>query len=196
MTAPLADLLDPTGLQGFATADQTFFLQAAGQMIRAFCGWHIAPSISVTNERTEVGHDGIITLPSLHVTAVDSVVVEGRTLTPPPVDGQVPVAGAPLPEYDWQPNGVIELRRRWPLLLGWHHHQATVTYASGYDEPPPEVAAIGYEIALQAMSRPGANARDVGAGPYRVTLLKLGVSLDADQKSRLYEAGVVRAQFA
>ena len=73
---------------------------------------------------------------------------------------------------------------------------ATVSYTLGYDVLPPEVSAVGYELTLQAFNRPGANARDIGAGPYRVTLLKIGVTLDADQKARLHAAGVVRPQFA
>lgn len=192
MAEQLADLLSPDGLQKFATADQTFFLQAAGQLIRDFCGWHIAPSVKVVNKQVEVGARGLIILPTMYVTSVDSVIVDGRTLVPPPADGQVPVAGGPLPEYDWDETGVITRRHPgWPL-----RPRATVSYTHGYPQLPPEVGAIGYELALQAMSRPGANARDIGAGPYRVTLLKLGVSLDADQKSRLYDAGVVRPQFA
>ena len=97
-------------------------------------------------------------------------------------------------EYDWDATGVIYLHHR-PTWLRCHRW-VTVSYTHGYDVLPPEVSAVGYEIALQAMSRPGANARDIGAGPYRVTLLKLGVSMDPDQKSRLHAAGVVRPQFA
>lgn len=186
MTTPdsdeLPDLLDPVGLQKFATADQTFFLQAAGQLIRDFCGWHVAPSVAVVDERAELGHDGIITLPSMHVTSIDALSVGEHALTSPE-------------DYTWDATGTIELHRRhaWPR---WRHRAATVSYTHGFGCLPPNVAAIGYELTLQALSRPGANAKDIGAGPYRVTLLKLGVSLDADQRARLYEAGIVRPQFA
>lgn len=146
----------------------------------------------VVNQQVECGQRGLIILPTMYVTSVDSVIVDGRTLNPPTPDGQVPVAGGPLPEYEWEPTGVIYRRQpSWPL-----RRMATVSYTHGYPSLPPDVAAVGYELALQAMSRPGANARDIGAGPYRVTLLKLGISMDADQKSRLYDAGVVRPQFA
>lgn len=172
--APLADLLDAAGLQSFATADQSFFLQATGQLIRDYCGWHIAPSVSVVDEQVEIDH-GLITLPSLQVTSVDALTVGDRTLSSPD-------------DYSWDDTGTVRLHHR-SSWCRW----ATVSYTHGFPELPPEVGAIGYELALQAMSRPGANARDIGAGPYRVTLLKLGVSLDAEQKSRLYAAGVVRA---
>jgi len=73
MTSPLADLLDPNGLQQFATSDQAFFLAAAGSAIRDFCGWHIAPSVAITDQTIPCGERGLITLPSLHVTAIDAL---------------------------------------------------------------------------------------------------------------------------
>jgi hypothetical protein len=93
-------------------------------------------------------------------------------------------------------SGSISLicRDRW----AWWNEECTasVDFTHGYADLPRDVAAIGYELALQAMSRPGANAQDMGAGPYRITLLKLGIGLDTDQESRLRAAGVVRAGVA
>lgn len=175
----LADLLDADGLQKFATADQAFFLGAATDMIRHFCGWHIAPSKTETAQRIRVGERGLVLLPTLFVSAVAAVVVDGRTLTYPD-------------DYEWDTTGVITRRvPNWPK-----DRTALVTYTHGYAAAPRDVAAIGYELVQQARSKPGANSKDVAAGPYRVSLLKLGVGLDDDQKRRLWDAGVVRAPIA
>jgi hypothetical protein len=183
----VAELLTAQGLQKFATADQSFFLAAAGRLIRDFCGWHIAPNITVT-EWIECGEHGLIILPTLHCTNVISVQIGNRVLEQ-------------WKEYQWDASGVINRTvANWPPLTGVpsfpHPPMAKVNYSHGFVELPPNVAAIGYEVALQGMSRPGANAIDVGAGPYRVSLLKVGLALDADQKERLWNAGVCRAGIA
>lgn len=180
-------LLTPSGLQKFATGDQSFFLKAAGHLIRDYCGWHIAPTIDAVLN-VECGERGLIILPTLYVTNVASVQIGNRVLEP-------------HTEYHWDHTGVINRTvANWPPIMGVpafpHPPRARVTFSHGYPELPENVAAVGYEIALQAMSRPGANTKDIMAGPYRVGLLKLGVALDDEQKSRLWEAGVVRAGIA
>lgn len=176
----LADLpLSPEGLQKFATSDQAFFLGAAGDMIRHFCGWHIAPSVTVEDARIRLGEKGLLILPTLYLTDIASLKVDNRVLVHPT-------------EFEWEDTGVVYRKvANWP-----RDPWCTITYTHGYADLPRDVAAIGYELALQAMSRPGANAKDMGAGPYRITLLKLGIGLDDDQQDRLYAAGVVRPQIA
>ena len=185
MTEPLADFLNADGLQKFASGDQVFFLGAAVDMIRHFCGWHIAPSLAVVDARIRVGQQGLISLPTLQLTSVDSLVVDGRALVE-------------HDDYEWDDTGIITLARPFDPCVAWDwpDRWATVGYTHGYPETPRDVAAIGYELVQQARSKPGGNAKDMGAGPYRVTLLKLGVGLDDDQKSRLWESGVVRAGIA
>lgn len=171
--------LTPEGLQKFASSDQEFFLGAAGDMIRHFCGWHISPSLAVTGARVLMGEKGLIALPTLYLTSIEALTVDNRLLVHPH-------------DYEFESCGIVYRKvANWP-----RDRWATMDYTHGYDDLPRDVAAIGYELALQAMSRPGANAKDMGAGPYRVTLLKLGIGLDQDQKSRLWEAGVVRSPIA
>lgn len=181
MTSPIIeDLpLTPEGLAKFASSDQEFFLGAAGDMIRHFCGWHIAPSVSVVGAHIRLGERGLIALPTLYLTSVESLIVDKRVLVPD-VD------------FTAEDTGIITRKvPNWP-----REPLATISYTHGHATLPRDVEAIGYELALQAMSRPGTNAKDLGAGPYRVTLLKLGIGLDDDQKARLWSTGVVRVPIA
>lgn len=181
MTQPPADFLTADGLAKFASADQDFFLGAAVDMMRHFCGWHISPSVVVTAARVPVGSQGIVALPSRYVTAVSDLSINDKV-----IDSDH--------GYDWAaPSNIVQLKRA-HFVQPFPH--LTITYTHGYDTVPRDVEAIGYELVQQARSKPGGNAKDVGAGPYRVTLMKLGVGLDDDQKDRLRAAGVVRAPIA
>lgn len=181
MADPLAELLNPTDLGKFASSDQSWFLSAAGEAIRDFCGWHIAPSLTLTAARVRLGERGLIILPSMHVTDVASVTVGEKVL-------------AFGTDYDWiAPSPTI---RRLVASFPYRNQYATVTYTHGFAEVPKDVAAVGYELVQQGRSRPGANSKDMAAGTYRITMLKVGTSLDDDQKGRLWAAGVVRPQIA
>lgn len=181
MSQPVANFLTPEGLAKFASGDQDFFLQAAVDMIRHFCGWHISPSVTVTGARLMIGSEGLVTMPSRYVTSVSDLSVNDHALAVN--DG-----------YLWEaPRSWIQLKRK---HFVHPFQQAVLTYVHGYDEIPADVEAIGYELVQQARSKPGGNSKDVGAGPYRVTLLKLGVGLDEDQMNRLRAAGVVRPGIA
>lgn len=192
--AELADLLNATDLQKFASSDQAWWLAAAGRAIRSFCGWHIAPSVAVLGARIRCGEQGIICLPSLYVTAVSNLTVDGNLL----VRDQ---------DYYWEPpdqanrasNGAIihrVARGYWRSSAYPRNPFCTVDFTHGYPDVPEDVAAVGYELTQQGRSRPGANAKDLTAGPFRAAFLKTGNSLDPDQKQRLWEAGVVRGGFA
>ena len=167
--------LTPEGLQQYRSGDETLLLEAAQGEIRDYCGWHIAPSETVTNASVRIGERGLILLPTLHLTAVGQVQVDGRTL----------VYGV---DYDWDKVGYISR-----LVPSWPRHRvATVTYTHGYAEIPPNVAVIGYELAQRAMDTVGGNTKDFNAGPYRMSLRSLGVELDESQRRRLEEGGYVR----
>ena len=61
----IPDLLSTSGLEAYRSGDESLFLQAAGQEIRDFCGWHIAPSITVADEPHDIRR-GLIVLHTLH----------------------------------------------------------------------------------------------------------------------------------
>lgn len=167
----VAELLNSEGLQSYRDADEAFFLKAAGEAIREACGWHVSPVETVTKQ-VRVGERGIIILPSLHVTAVSSLVVDGRQLGYPD-------------EYEWETCGVISRRMAsWP-----RNPMATVTFTHGWAELPATVAAIGYELAQRAMDTVSVNTKQFGAGPNTVSLAALGIELTPNQKTRLSEGG-------
>jgi hypothetical protein len=163
----VAELLDQPGLEEYRNADEAFFLKAAGEAIRDFCGWHIAPSDTVTGARIPVGQRGIIMLPSLHVTAVTAVTVDDRVLVYPD-------------EYEWESAGFITCR--WGTV-------AVVDYERGHPELPATVEAIGYELAQRAIDTVSVNTRQFGAGPNTISLAALGIELTDNQQRRLLEGG-------
>lgn len=184
----LDSLLNAGDLAKFASSDQSWWLAAAGRAIRDYCGWHVFPSVALTGAKVRCGERGLVILPSKWVTAVNNLVVDGSPLV---LDV----------DYYWQPAdptnmegyGNVIQRRSYAYP---RNPYATVDYTHGYPTLPEDVAAVGYELVQQGRSRPGSNAKDLGAGPYRVQYLKTGNSLDDDQKRRLREAGVVRAGIA
>ncbi|QBP29672.1 head-to-tail adaptor [Mycobacterium phage Typha] len=149
--------------------DAEFFLAAAEAAVRDYCGWHLAPSRTVT-ERVPLGERGLIVLKTMHLTAVTSVVVNGEELDPE--------------DYDWEACGVItRTRPSWPNSP---RPKATVTFTHGYTDCPPNVAMVVLELASLAKEMPASPAKDVYAGPFRMSLAnQLGNSLNPDQKSRL-----------
>lgn len=164
----LAPLVDPAQLTAYEDGDAALHIAAAEQAVRTYCGWHIAPSLEVTGARFRAGERGLVMLPSLYVTDVAKVTVDGRVLDPS--------------EFDWEQCGFISRRcPSWP-----HDPYVTVDFTHGYEECPADVAAVVYELASTSIEMPASPARDVTAGPFRLTLASsVGSSLSRDQKGRL-----------
>lgn len=193
MTSPdVPQMLEAADLALFQASDQDFFLDAAGETVRNFCQWHIAPSIDVT-EIVPVQPDGTIMLPSLYVTEVASVKLDGVELDPM--------------TYTWQQAGYIHAFRRnffewplWPLESDQPFHEypsatarhAEVTYSHGYPQLPTTVKAVGLELASRAMELPAGVATQLGAGPNTITLGALGIVLTDEQRRRLGPFTLVR----
>lgn len=155
----------------FEAGDSTWFLTAAEAEVRKYCGWHIAPSVDVIAGKYRCGERGLIMLKSLHVTAIDSVTVDGRELA--------------ADEFDWEECGFISRRcPSWP-----HDPYARVSFTHGHEECPADVAAVVFELASSAIALPAVPAAkvDITGGPFRLGLTgaSLGVSLSKDQKDRL-----------
>lgn len=86
----MSELVTPEDLGAYLSGDSERALAAAEAAVRAFCGWHVAPS------KTEVvtvwgAGDRSVLLPSLYVAAVASVTVDGE-----PVEG-----------FEWTPDGIL-----------------------------------------------------------------------------------------
>lgn len=88
----------------------------ATQMIRDYCGWHVAPS-----REDEVTIDGtgadVVLLPSRRVAEVSSVSVHGQEL--------------PADAYEWSAIGALRRKGgRWPDS----YRSITVTFTHGFDD--------------------------------------------------------------
>ena len=193
MTSPMGEpLLNSTDLASFQASDPDWFLNAVGDTIRNFCQWHIYPSITVT-ESVPIQPEGTIMLPSLYVTGVESITLNGLALNPC--------------AYHWHQAGYINRIQHhyfqwplWPLESEQRFREypsplarhAEVTYTHGYTELPPVVAAVGMELANRAMELPSGIATQISSGPYTISMGALGVVLTDDQRRRLGPFTLVR----
>lgn len=124
-------------------------VSAASALIRAYCGWHIAPSITETITLDGKG-GSILVLPSLRVTAITTVVADGVTLA----------ASA----YSWSQSGLVErVGGCWPRKL----RSIAVTFTHGYAETPLEVRQF-----MKLLAESGAGSSPIATaqvGQVRVT---------------------------
>lgn len=141
------DLPAPSGVDADAWA-------AAVAAARAFCGWHIAPSVTQT-VTLDGGWSSVLILPSLHVTAVASVVNDGTPITAP----------------DWSPAGMV--RRGDCGVWSGKYQGVTVTFTHGYDRLPMDLQAVLTTMASRGVTAP--QGSQLVAGPFQVN----GVSVAA-----------------
>lgn len=178
---PIAPLVssDDSDLASWQAGDQDSFLAKVCESVRVFCGWHIAPSVSVSSRRYWVKEGGLVMLPSTHVTCVEQVAVGYETrhvLTP-------------FQDYSWEePKGWLRVHAH--NLPGgfysWHEPHVFVSYTHGHAETPEDVRAVIYEVLATALELPASNASEVMTEHYRFNLKStVGVSLSDDQKNRL-----------
>jgi hypothetical protein len=196
----------------YAAGDPEFLLRTTGDTIRAYCGWHISPSITEVVDKLEVGSRGIVMFRTLYLTDCTEVWV-----TPEP--GHTPYLLDPR-SYTWHEEGYIEpvagasfratsgyYYEPGPTFLptgNWGLVSATITH--GYECVPNDIKAIAYELAGWASSgSPGQGApgmvvggdvKTISSPGFSLTLggdTSLGMNLNADQKARLakYKIGGV-----
>jgi hypothetical protein len=193
MTNPVGEpLLNVTDLNSFQASDPNWFLEVAGDTIRNFCQWHIYPNITVT-ESVPIQPEGTIMLPSLYVTGVESITLNGLTLNPS--------------AYHWHQAGFINRIQHhyfqwplWPLESEQRFREypsplarfAEVTYTHGYETLPPTVAGVAMELANTALELPSGVAKQIGSGPYNIGLKELGLVLTDNQRRRLGPFTLVR----
>jgi hypothetical protein len=204
MTTPVApQLLNADDLASFQAIDPDWFLSAAGEVIRTACQWHIAPSITVTDTVT-IAPDGTIMLPSLYVTGVQFVAINGVEIDPstyqPHQAGYItwyPTRGGGVPSG--YPGGFSEWSL-WPLQSDTPFNAypspvaqyADVTYTHGYPELPAAVKTVGLELVTRAMEMPSGIAKNLTAGPYSIGLGTLGLVLSDEERRLLGPYTLVR----
>lgn len=128
----------PQGVDAMAWA-------AACAAVRAYCGWHIAPS--VTETVTVDGSGGSVQfLPTLHLTDLVSISSDGTVITDP----------------EWSTTGMV--RGSWTSKF----RGVVATMIHGYDECPDDVMAVLANLAESGDLMAG--ARQITSGPHSVTL--------------------------
>jgi hypothetical protein len=189
MTTPadIPQLLSPDDLALFQAADPDWFLNAAGEIVRGYCQWHIAPPITVT-DTVPIQPDGTILLPTLYLTDVTSIVIDGITLDPatytPYLDGSITRQNVQQPyfEYPLWPLESDRPFREYPSAIAFH---ADVTYTHGYPTLPVQVETVAFELVTRAMELPAGLATQISAGPQSISFGAIGLVLNAEERRRL-----------
>lgn len=119
--APLVTKDDLAEFPGAPFKEST--VEAAAGQVRRICGWHIAPSLTMT---LTLDHDGsgVLYLPSLHVTDVSAI----RDLT-----GSEP---REIDRWRWSGAGLVE----GAFPRGFRSVEVTLTH--GYSECPPDLLPV------------------------------------------------------
>lgn len=117
---------------------------AACAAVRNYCGWHVAPSITETIIMDGPG-ERILPLPTLHLTAVESITIDGRAVTEP----------------KWSQDGTV---------VGWwgcapRSIMAEITH--GYDVVPADLLRAVQTVAQRGVANPLGAVR-VAAGPFNL----------------------------
>lgn len=135
------------------TSDAAGRLLQAEALVRDYCRWHIAPSRTATFSKRV--RSRVLLLPSLYVTAVTSVTVDGVAVDPD--------------EYD--PDGVAAgvLER----LCGRWCGRVVVAFTHGYTDPPEVVTGVVQAVAQRAVDNPHSVVRDL-VGPFSHTYPQTG----------------------
>lgn len=130
-----------------ADDDRTGLLLAAAlAAARRYCGWHVTPSRSDTITVDGNGR-GLILLPTLHMTALTSLTVDGVDID--------------LSTVSWATRGVIVRNTAFtPKLAG-----ITAVITHGYDEAPDWELAV-----LSAVDRSSFGAAREVIGPFQYSV--------------------------
>jgi len=131
-------------LGSYTSGDEQTLIDQATAEVRRFCGWHITPSVTEDVTVDGSGH-GFVSLPSLHVTAVSSVIEDGYLLD--------------ATSYEWSSIG--QLWRAWPWSGRLRSITASITH--GFPDIPEDVRAVVLAVAARAKASPdGVVRRQVG----------------------------------
>lgn len=111
-------------------------LQAATDIIRGICGWHIAP-LHTDEVVTLDGYGQTLSLPTLHVTAVSEVTV----------DGDVTASDT----YQWSTLGELRRDDQW-WSVGYRNVSVKMTH--GYTDVPAALKQLALAMASRSLTAP------------------------------------------
>lgn len=126
MTNPLTQpLIDPTDVDAVTTTDAVAY---ASDIVRTYCGWHIAGSAEQTLTFDCKGGRWFA-LPALYVTDVD-------TITKTADDSEIT-------DWSWSQNGLLYREGTWPAGL----RVMEITFTSGLEAAPDAIQAVVLAVA-------------------------------------------------
>jgi hypothetical protein len=140
-------------------------LDQAEGIVRAYCGWHIAPSRDSSELLSTKA--GVLLLRSLHVTAVASITLADATVLDPTT-------------YTWDASGIVRLNDGW-CTDWWNQQSATIEYSHGYATPPAEVVGVVRALAQRGINNPGTVSSQT-TGPFSITYATAAMALLADER--------------
>ncbi|HEY1175480.1 MAG TPA: hypothetical protein VGF17_04930 [Phytomonospora sp.] len=143
------DLLQPADIAGYpnVAAAAADVVTGVGDAIRAYCGWHIAPSRAETlrTRGTGTGELYLSTMKLTDVTAIRDVTFPGA-----PVE----VTG-----FRFQDDGVIYGATVFP-----RGRRYEVDVVHGYDQMPPEIASTAAALVAGSLGKTTVRQKTLGPG--------------------------------
>lgn len=122
----------------------TLALDGASQLVRTYCGWQL-DQVTETLHAFGAGTQ-VLSLPTLHLTAVAEVRLAGEVLVQATVDEGAPFAAA---EYVWTVAGQLVRPASWDRFAAV---EADVTH--GYSPVPDDVRVVVLAVAARLVSNP------------------------------------------
>lgn len=185
MTDPVPNLLEGTDFTKFKTKDEAWFLGAAGDRVRDYCGWHIYPVLQSLSVTARIGHAGIIMLPSLNIISVEAVRYNGIVV---PIETYEVHSAGWLELVGYNHTGQAGFMPLWPsqaAVRPSRNRWVSVDFTHGFENLPKTVAEVGFELTGRTLEKPAGVAKSMSAGPNSFTFNEFGMVLSDDQKERL-----------
>lgn len=144
MSEPATELASTEQLASYRARDAALLVASAEAAVRAYCGWHVAPSRSESFTVDGTGSH-VLALPTMHLTAVESI-----------TENDADVATTTV---QWSAAGYLWRAQPWTTRL----RGVAVTATHGYATVPAEVRAVVLDVAeLLAHGQGGATRHQVG----------------------------------
>lgn len=144
-------LAETTDLDALLAGDAQAAIDRATSDVRGRCGWHVAPSLTetITVRAPFKGGRAVLFLPSLLVTAVDAVRVDGVTLD--------------VNDYAWDETGRLALTGGGPFARDC---VVEVDLTHGYATVPEDLQGLVLSLAARSKDDPKGNLVQVARGPF------------------------------
>ncbi|WP_069164907.1 hypothetical protein [Nocardia altamirensis] len=144
---PLPPLAGADALTDYENGSPALALAIANALVRDWCGWHIAPTLTETLVVDGSGAT-VQMVPTLHLLDVHAITENGR-----PVD---------LTRIAWSQAGYLRRKNAWTS----RERGMRVELTHGWPTVPPVVTAVVLGIAKRAKDTPASAVRARTAGPF------------------------------